>query len=63
MQPESFEKFIVANRKAFDDLEPDYAIWLRLEQRLNQKNRMSSAESSEILKIRTDESNSNNIIS
>lgn len=60
MQPESLEKFIITNRMAFDDLEPGHIIWQRLEQRLNQKNTMSSAEASEILKLRTDESNSKN---
>jgi hypothetical protein len=36
MQPDPLEKFVKANRRAFDDLEPDNKLWFSIEQKLKQ---------------------------
>lgn len=36
MQPDPLEKFVKANRKKFDDLEPDEKLWFSIEQKLDQ---------------------------
>jgi hypothetical protein len=60
MQLEFIEKFIISNRKAFDDLEPDPCVWQGLEQLLNQQSKLNMANPSEILKPKMSFNNFNN---